>query len=229
MSKLLGVFEKNHLTLITSLPENSSELAKAAIAGGAHALKIHLNIKHAASGTFFGTFKEERNVIEDILDVSDVPVGIVPGEEELPSKDEMKELIAMGIDFLDIKLKYLPHWMTKLEGIGKIGAIDDKYSVDEILEHKSLGVDALEAAVIPKSGYRKELTSGDLQQYITISTSAGIPVIIPTQRRIAVSEVPIIWDTGVKALMIGAVVTGKTARSIEKATREFRTAVDDLG
>ncbi len=229
MSKLLEAFEKNLLTLIVSLPENSAELAKAAIAGGAHALKIHLNIKHAASGTQFGTFREERSIIEDILEVADIPVGIVPGEERLPTEKDMKELVALGIDFFDIKLKHLPPWMLKLKGIGKIAAIDENFSIDEILKFKGSGIDAIEAAVVPKSGYGKELISSDLQQYITLSTASGLPVVIPSQRRIAVSEVPIIWDTGAKALMIGAVVTGKTAKSIEKATKEFRFAVDDLG
>ncbi|KPJ69387.1 hypothetical protein AMJ44_03890 [candidate division WOR-1 bacterium DG_54_3] len=229
MSKLLDAFEKNPLTLIVSLPENSADLARAALRGGADALKIHINIKHAAAGTEFGTFKEEKSIIEDILEASDIPVGIVPGEEKLPSKEEMKELIAMGIDFFDVKLKYLPQWMLDLKGIGKIAALDEKYLIDEILEFGKLGIDALEVAIIPKSQYGKELTAGDLQQYITLSGAAGVPIIIPTQKRIAVSEVPIIWDTGAKAIMIGAIVTGKTAGSIEKVTRDFRIAVDDLG
>jgi len=229
MSKLLDAFDKNPLTLIVSLPSNSVELARAALKGGAQALKVHLNITHAASGTMFGDFKAEKNVIRDILKAADVPVGVVPGEEKLPTQNEMEELISMGIDFFDINVKYLPEWMLGLKKIGKMASVDESYSIDEIIKYKELGVDALEAAIVPKSHYGKELIVGDLTQYITLSTASHLPVVIPTQKKVAISEVPIVWDTGAKALMIGAIVTGRTVKSIEKTTKEYRFAVDDLG
>jgi hypothetical protein len=88
--------------------------------------------------------------------------------------------------------------------------------------------DAVEAAIVPHLGYGQGLTVGDLQYYISIAVASSLPVIIPTQRKIEVDEVPIIADTGVRALMIGAVVTGKTASSIKKATKEFKEAIDSL-
>ncbi len=75
----------------------------------------------------------------------------------------------------------------------------------------------------------KELVIGDLQNYIAIALSSNLPVIIPTQRHIKPSEVAIVWDTGIKGLMLTRVVLGETAKTLEKAVREYRIAIDDLG
>ena len=157
-------------------------------------------------------------------------MGIVPGEKELPAEKEMKELFKMGFDFFDVKMEYLKDWMVRSPEVGRIVAFGKDYSLDNLLNVKKvLNVDGVEAAIISASDYGKDLNVGDLQGYISIAISAGVPVIVPTQKSIKVSEVPIIADTGAKGLMIGAIVTGKTANSIKKATREFRAAIDDLG
>jgi len=229
MSKLIKLFDKNKLTLIVSLPENSPELARAAIEAGADALKVHINITHKAAGTQFGSLNDEKSALKEILDMSDVPVGIVPGEKNLPTEAEMKELSKMGFDFFDIKFKNMPGSMLKIKGLDKIVALEKDFSMDQLIDFKTTGVDGVEAAIVSTSDYGKTLNVGDLQGYISIAISAGVPVIVPTQKSIKTSEVPIIADTGVKGLMIGAIVTGKTANSIKKATREYRIAIDDLG
>jgi hypothetical protein len=229
MSKLIEAMKKNILTLIVSLPENSAELAKAAIDAGADAVKVHINIKHQAAGTEFRSLSEERVALQDILDLADVPVGIVPGETTLPNHAEIEEIIKMGFDFFDIKLKVMPPHMLKIREMGRVVALEKDYSIDNLMGLKKLGVDGVEAAIVSASEYGKNLNIGDLQGYISIAISAGLPVVVPTQKSIKTSEVPIIADTGVKGLMIGAVVAGKTANSIKKATRAYRAAIDDLG
>jgi len=229
MSRLIELMNRNILTLIVSLPENSPELAMAAVEAGADALKVHINIKHRAAGTKFGSLDDERAALQEILDVADVPVGIVPGEKDVPGESEMKKLADMGFDFFDIKLKCLPEWMMKMKGLGRIVALEKDYAFDELMNINSVGADGVEAAIVSASEYGRELNVSDLQGYISVAISSKVPVVVPTQKAIRPSEVPIISDTGVKALMIGAVVTGKTVSSLKKATREYRIAIDDLG
>jgi hypothetical protein len=57
-TKTEEIFKTKKMVLIASLPKNDPALAKAAAAGGADMLKIHLNVEHAASGTKFGSFDE---------------------------------------------------------------------------------------------------------------------------------------------------------------------------
>jgi hypothetical protein len=229
MGRLVELLDKNRLTLIVSLPENSPDLARAAIEGGADALKVHINIAHAAAGTQFGSFSEEKDALENILKASLIPVGIVPGEKVLATEGEMLELGKMGFDFFDIKIKNIPEYMLSMNMMSKIVAVQRDYPIDKLMTVKGLGVHAVEADMVKTSDYGKDLNVSDLQGYISTAISAGVPVIVPTQKSIKVSEVPIIEDTGAKALMIGAIVTGKTANSIRKATLAYRAAIDDLG
>ena len=52
--------------LIASLPRNDPELARAALAGGADVLKVHLNVTHNASGVRFGSLAEKAANLEAI-------------------------------------------------------------------------------------------------------------------------------------------------------------------
>lgn len=229
MSKLVSLFKKKQMTLIVSLPENSSELAVAAEEGGADAIKVHMNVKHAASGTVFGSFKEEKDFILDILNKVKVPVGLVPGKDDLPNKSEMEALKKMGVDFFDLFHDKIPGWMLKIKSMGKVAALDESYSVERLIELQDLKIDCLEAAIVQKSDYGKDLTVSDLQNYITIAVSSPLPVIVPTQKYIRVSDVPLLWDAGIKSLMIGTIVAGDTAKSIYDSTKKFKEAVNLLG
>jgi len=44
------VVNENKFTLVVSLPENNLELARAALEGGAQAIKVHANVWHRSSG-----------------------------------------------------------------------------------------------------------------------------------------------------------------------------------
>jgi len=229
MSKFVKMLKKKPMTLIVSLPENSAALADAAERGGADAIKVHMNVKHAASGTVFGPFEQEKIFIEQIMDKVSVPVGIVPGNEELPTEREMSALKKMGIDFFDMFHENIPPWMFKLKGIGKIAAFGEDYSIDRLMELRDMDVDAFEAAIVERSEYGKDMTVSDLQNYITIAVSSSIPVIVPTQKFIRISDVPLLWDAGVSALMIGTIVTGDKPGSVYEATKNFRAEIDKLG
>ncbi len=228
MNGLLKLFDKNKLTLIMSLPENSLEMAKAAIDAGADALKVHCNVKHKASGVSFGSLEEEGAKLAAIIKNSNIPVGIVPGAEKKPTVDEMKEIVKMGFDFVDMNISDMPDYFHAFTGITKIAALENEAQLEKVMEKKRSDFKALEAAVVPHLGYGQNMTIGDLRAYISLAVSSGLPVIVPTQRKITCEEVPILSDTGIKAIMIGAIVTGKTPSLIGNAVRDFRKAIDEL-
>ena len=53
-------------------------------------------------------------------------------------------------------------------------------------------------------------------------------MVVPTQRLIRPEQVRALAQTGVRGLMIGAVVTGRTEDSIRKAVHAFRNAIDRM-
>ena len=48
------------MVLIASLPRNDPQLAQAALDNGADVIKLHINLRHHASGTHFGALEEEQ-------------------------------------------------------------------------------------------------------------------------------------------------------------------------
>ena len=203
MSKLLKMLKEKPLTLIVHLPENKLELAQAAEAAGAEALMIDQG------------YDEEK-----VLQAVKIPVGLNAGE--------LKET-ELKFDFINFPAEALGEF-GKLKKIARIASLNENYTLDKLMQVNEKEIDAVDAAIIPLHQFGKELVVGDLQNYIAITlSSAKLPVIIPTQRNIKPSEVAIIWDTGVKGLMLTRVVLGETARSVGKAVKEYRIAIDDLG
>lgn len=203
MSKLLKMLKEKPLTLIVHLPDNKLELAQAAEAAGAEALMIDQG------------YDEEK-----ILRAVKIPVGLNAGE--------LKET-ELKFDFINFPAEALGEF-GKLKKIARIASLNENYTLDKLMQVSGKGIDAVDAAIIPLHQFGKELVVGDLQNYIAITlSSAKLPVIIPTQRNIKPSEVAIIWDTGVKGLMLTRVVLGETAKSLEKAVKEYQIAIDDLG
>ncbi|MFH0886693.1 MAG: hypothetical protein V1843_00850 [bacterium] len=211
-----------------SLPDNSVDLAKAAMEGGADALKVHINTEHKAANKTFGTFTEEREKLAKIIKAVKIPVGLVLGTEVLPDEAEMDAIKDLGFDYFDVLQEFIPDWLYKFEGMGRMVALDERYTFDRIMGLAYQGAQMIEAAVVPKSGYGERVQIGDLKHYISIASSMDIPVVVPTQREILPKEIPILTDTGIKGIIIGAIVTGKTPHSIEKATAEFRYSIDNL-
>src|SRR5512137_366944 len=121
------------MELIVSLPGNDLELAHAAAEGGADAVKVHMNVVHRASGLSFGSFSEEMPRIRRITAECGVKVGLMPGQQELPTIDELKSLIVEGLDFIDIYAHHLPaSYLALGKMIRLIPAVDHTWSGAEV-------------------------------------------------------------------------------------------------
>ena len=212
--------------LIMSLPANDPELARAALRGGADILKVHIRVHHNASGTHFGTLAEERAHLQQIIDLFPGPVGIVVGAEDPATPAEMGELRKLGFDFFDMYISQMPAWMWNVAGMGKAVALESGYSIHQAIALENMGVDVIEASIIPHEGYGKTLTVADLVAYRDLHDTVDVPIIVPTQRAIRPEEAKLITGTcGIEGLMIGAIVTGKTPHEIEDAVKRFKSAL----
>ncbi len=226
--RVLKIFEKKKMPLIASLPENSPELAKAAAAGGADMLKVHLNVRHAASGTHFGAFAQERPRIEAVLKTVDIPVGVMPGAADTASLEEMRALEDMGIAFFDIYASDMPASYLGLKKMAPMAALGAGWRPWEPESLAALGVKLLEASIMPHDEYGRRLTLSDLSAYSSIAVKFRGAVIVPTQKAVKPEEAPLLYEAGVRGLMIGKIVAGDTPSEFEAATAGFAEAVSGI-
>ena len=225
MHKLLNMLNNSTLTLIASLPANDYKLAEAAWANGADAVKIHINVEHRASGTVFGRFDDERENIQKILDVArGRPVGIVLGASPEDAERDFEDVVKAGFDFISI---YAHHAAPALldPRVTRMFAADYSYSADE-KKYLASYADVFEASLAAPERYGDRLSLRDLISYKALCDAIDPPVVVPTQKNILPSEVAHLHKAGVSAVMIGAIVAGKTVESYGRATAAFRNAID---
>lgn len=220
--------------LLVSLPANDVELAKAAVAGGAQGLKVHINITHAAAGVHFGSLAEEAATIEQIVSLG-LPVGIVPGDgSRMIEPKELPRLAELGLDFCDIYLAAMPAWLLAAPPLGVMAAVGagDMPLTERLGSLATVaGIQMIEASIMPHDGYGHPLSASDLCDYTTVVRTfrpVHRPVIVPTQRRIVPEDLPALAQTGIRGLLIGAIVTGKDAAGIEAATRCYAKTLSQL-
>ena len=226
MSAFLSKLQSAMPCLIVSIPGNHVEMAQAAEAAGADAVKTHIHVTHHASGITFGKLEQERTALEKIIASVKIPVGLVPGEDLAISTETMRAISEMGFAFVDGYAHTLPTWIRG----GKLdywAAINPTYTAVEIQHLAELPwVDVIEAAVIPSDAYGQLLSVRDLARYHEIARLLTKPFVVPSQRKLRVEDVPSLLTVGAKNIMIGAVVTGMDVPGIENATRAFRQAMD---
>ena len=213
MSRLIAILNKEPLTLIVKLPGNTVEMAKAAEASGADAICL--------------SYSEDKDALGDIIDAIKIPVGMSL-DENILTEEEMKDFKKLGFDFIDIPSNDAPDHLLKMGGFGRIVALDPDYSEIDLTRLSERPIDGLDAAIIMPEDWGKDLNVGDLQRYITITMSTTLPVIVPAQKSIRASEVPIIWDTGAKGIMIGKNIIGDNVRSMKAVIKEYRSAIESI-
>ena len=131
----------------------------------------------------------------------------------------------MGIDFFDLYAHDMPPWMLGVEGMTRTVAISDTTPIAAVGEMEKLGFEMVEAAVVPHEGYGRPLSIADLTLCRQIRAATRLPIIVPTQRAVTPEDVPELMKTGVDALMIGAIVTGRDPDSLRAATERFAAAL----
>jgi hypothetical protein len=197
-------------SLLVSLPHHDVALARAASEAGAHAIKVHCNVEHKASGTRFGSWKEEKPVILQIMDAVQGPVGLMPGSTVTVTPTEMQDAIDSGVQFIDIYDFDMPPWMWPLP-LFKMVAVGSGYQLDEVRKLESRGADGIEASIVPSTQYGQPLTAADLNHYSAIVNATSLPVWVPSQKHLLPQDMASLKKAGVKGVILGVISLGKTA------------------
>jgi hypothetical protein len=227
--KFHKMVKENKFTLVVSLPSNDIRLVKAALRGGAEAIKCHINVLHRASGHSFGPFAENRDFIKALVDTCAVtPAGLVCGADSAYiNEEELGEIEKLGIDFFSSYAAYLPNFMMESAALSRMAAIDSGYNQNTLDGVNVFPPDVLECSIQSGEAYHSKMTYADVLRYADIASKVKVPCLVPTQKWTAPAETRALYKAGCKALMIGAVVMGKdpSEYDVEKCTAAFAEAV----
>jgi len=218
----------NKHTLVISLPANDAGLARAAWQEGVDAVKVHLNVEHRASGTSFGSFAQERDVLAQIIAEAKGPCGVVPGVGLAAVSTDYQNVIDAGYNFVSLYAHDMPVALAQTASVTKMVAFDNSYDMAYLQYLERAGADVFEASVMAPETYGDRISVRELLMYARICDNTNLPVLVPTQRNVMPCEVASLAACGVKATMIGAIVTGREEDSIRRAVTEFRNAIDKL-
>ena len=225
MNQLHNQLTQNDWTLLVSLPRNDAELARAALRGGAQGLKVHLNVEHFASGTRFGSWNEEREILAQIVEIAQsegASVGVVPGANgAFASPSDFRGLAEIGVDYFDAYPFDCPAWALAQPDLDVMMAAFHGYNLSEFAGLQNLGMTLCEASILGHDDYGKGLTARDVAAYAALVKTLSVPVIVPSQKKIEPGDVAALRASGARGLLIGAIVTGREAETIEAAARSF--------
>jgi len=216
------------MTLIMSLPANDPALARVAWENGADVVKVHINLEHRASKTLFKSFAEEQDKLNEILQSAQGPCGIVLGTDTASALRDFPLIAEAGFDFWSLYAQHVPAELLQNTSVIKMIALDSNYTAEEVRALEKIGADVLEASVIKPETYGQPLTAKEILTYAAICSNTSLPVVVPTQRYIKPNDVAVLSRCKAAGIMIGAVVTGKTADTIAKALGAFRNEIDKI-
>lgn len=203
--------------IIVSLARHDLELAKAALDGGAGAIKVHLNAFHRASGTNFGSFTKERPFLEALAKLG-APMLVMAGQETVPTSEEMDSLADLGFEGFNVYVDHLqPHLLQSR--LRPMPALSSTSTDEDILRLAAIPGAMIEASIMEFSGYGTALTHDDLARYRHIAKLSSAPVIAPSQKKFTPADMPALRAAGIAAPLLGVIVTGDEPQEARRAVQ----------
>lgn len=208
--------------ILVSLPKNDITLAQAALDCGVDGIKVHLNAHHRASGTVFGNFSQEKTFLDQLAKLKTRKFVMV-GQEEVPSREEMNELYAMGFEGYNLYLKHAqPHLLQS--SLYPILALAHGYTSNDISKIKEVPRAWIEASIVDPNDYGKPLDETDLNHYRSIVSQSGLKVVVPSQKKILPSDLPRLKATGIEGVLLGIISIGSTVESFKQTLPSYTRA-----
>lgn len=208
-----------------SLPCNDPALAQAAANIGAVGLKTHIDVKHRASGTSFGSLEVEELAIQAIMDVG-LPTGLVVGSGSRVRSDVIRRASTMGFAYFDLYASEMPSsYVLDCGPTLPIVALGPQQTELDAARLAAAGIAAFELSTLPPALYGSPLSDDTMDRIRAFRSAVDRPLIVPSQHRLVPSDIPRLLDAGATAILLGAVVFGRSEDSMADLLPDFIEAV----
>lgn len=221
-TNIRSFIERNKMPIIVSLPENSIEMAKAALDAGADALKVHINVSHRASGNEFFNTDYYKKVFKEIRDLYEGPLGIVLGDDKnkIDSVD-LEELKSIGFTYFSVYEKDITTKLILQTELEKTVALNDKFDIENVRLSEQFGINVLELSIVDPNKYGERLCLEDLMKYAAFRKGTGLPLMIPSQKKMIPEDLEVLHQIGIDSVMLGAMTIGTTVESVHNTVSKF--------
>jgi len=194
---------RKDLLIIASLPNNSTLLASQAEEAGADAIMVNIEGEEASGSGHFGSFELHTIYIRDVLSTVSIPCGIFIGGAKSLTVENWEKIVAEGFDFVDMYAHQMPLIVLSDSRVRKFVAISTGYILEQVRSlSETNGVEAIEVAVVPPQARGSPFTVLDFATLSLISGLSRKPVLLRTQKKVGLSDLPRISALGVKGLVI---------------------------
>lgn len=229
MGSLTETLRSERPTLCVSLIRNDARLAKEVQSAGADGIKVHINLDHPYAKVRLGSFEQEAEALAELLAAVDVPVGIVPRGAPGTSVEEVESYAEFGFGFVDLYAHVMNAALLAVPGIEKWAAPKGHFTAPMLRALATTsGVDVIEASFLPPAEFGAPLSVEDLAclRAGLAAIDGAAPLVLPTDRRLTVEDLPVLIDNGVGNFLIGFAVTGSEPDDVVRATERFRRAIE---
>ncbi len=194
---------KKELLIIASLPKNSTSLASQAEEAGADAIIVNIEGEESSNSGHFGSFELHNIYINDVISTVSVPCGIFIGGARSLTPEYWETIVGGEFSFVDMYAHQMPLFVLNDSRLRKVVAISTGYILEQVRSlSETEGVEAIEVAIVPLQARGSPFTVLDFATLKLISTLSRKSVLLRTQKKIGVAELPRIINLGVRGLII---------------------------
>jgi hypothetical protein len=189
--------------IVASLPQNSLDFAAQAQAAGTDGIILNVDHDEASSPVHFGSFDLQEESIKDVLANVSSPAGIFIGGAKPLTKENWERIVTNPFSFVGMYAHHMPLFVLQDNRIQKILAIGSGYILEQVKNLSEMdGVIALEAAIVPAQAKAYPFNALDLSTLAVISKLSSKPVLLRTQKKLSITDIPQIREAGIKGLVI---------------------------
>ncbi len=207
------------LTIVATLPQNSSEYAFAATEAGADAIMLGIDKTDTSLPGLFGSFEMMEASIDAILSSAGVPVGISIGDSRPLVEENWERIVSKPFSFVNMYAHHMPPFVLEDERVEKLVSIGPGYMLEQVKSiSETEGATALEAAIVAPQGRNHIFSALDLATLGVLARLSAKPLLLRTQKRMGAKDVRSVVRSGLRGISVDA-------SSLEPGIEAYRDAI----
>lgn len=225
MPKVVTLLSEKNFLFLAALLANRTDLAAAAVEGGADALVVSAGASDFGVNKF-GNFELEEEGIRAVTSTVSIPVGLYLGDILHIDVEEWERVVDANIEFLIMFAHQMPILVLSDERVSKFAAIGPGYVIEQVRSiSKDPNIDALVAALTPSQAVAQDMSALDLGTLRLLVELSEKPVLNLVQKVVEPRFLPILLRTGCRGLILNSLSLGSSVESVKTVLADYRSRV----